>query len=94
MISCSIFALVQIFLVCKKRGIRTNLIWQLRYLQQYKILKFGKNKTRGVRLLEEKKKYKKKNDFKINIIFNDKGEALDKIIERAFENYCLKAVKK
>ena len=41
-----------------------------------------------MRLLEEKKKYKKKNDFKINIIFNDKGEALEKIIERAFGNYC------
>ena len=40
--------------------------------------------------MEEKKKYKKKNDFKINIIFNDKGEALEKIIERAFGNYCLK----
>ena len=47
-----------------------------------------------MRLLEEKKKYKKKNDFKINIIFNDKGESLEKIIERAFENYCLKTVKK
>ena len=38
----------------------------------------------------EKKKYKKKNDFKINIIFNEKGETLDRIIERAFGNYCLK----
>lgn len=47
-----------------------------------------------MRLLEEKKKYKKKNDFKINIIFNDKGEALEKIVERAFGNYCLKTVKK
>ena len=44
--------------------------------------------------MEEKKKYKKKNDFKINIIFNDKGEALEKIIERAFGNYCLKTAKK
>lgn len=43
--------------------------------------------------MEEKKKYKKKNDFKINIIFNDKGEALEKIIERAFGNYCLKTAK-
>ena len=33
---------------------------------------------------KEKKKYKK------NIIFNEKGEALEKIIERAFGNYCLK----
>lgn len=39
---------------------------------------------------EEKKKYKKKNDFKINIIFNEKGATLDRIIERAFGNYCLK----
>jgi len=38
----------------------------------------------------EKRKYKKKNDFKINIIFNEKGETLDKIIERAFGNYLLK----
>jgi len=38
----------------------------------------------------EKKKYKKKNDFKINFIFNEKGEELDKIIERAFGNYLLK----
>ena len=37
----------------------------------------------------KKKKYKKKNEFKINIIFNEKGESLDKIIERAFGNYCL-----
>ena len=42
-----------------------------------------------MRLLEEKKKYKK-NDFKINIIFNDKGETLEKIIERAFVNYVSK----
>ena len=33
---------------------------------------------------KEKKKYKKKNDFKINLIFNEKGEELQKIIERAF----------
>lgn len=36
----------------------------------------------------EKKKYKKKNEFKINIIFNEKGEKLEKIIERAFGKYC------
>lgn len=53
-----------------------------------------KIKTRGVRLVEEKKKYKKNNDFKINIIFNEKGEKLERIVERAFENYCLKAIKK
>ncbi len=40
--------------------------------------------------MENKKKYKKKNDFKINIIFNEKGEELYTIIERAFGNYCLK----
>ncbi len=39
---------------------------------------------------KEKKKYKKKNNFKINIIFNEKGEALEKVIERAFGNYVLK----
>lgn len=39
---------------------------------------------------EEKKKYKKKNEFKINIIFNEKGEELEKIIERVFGNYCQK----
>lgn len=38
----------------------------------------------------EKKKYKKKNEFKINIIFNEKGEELETIIERAFGNYLLK----
>ena len=38
----------------------------------------------------KKREYKKKNDFKINIIFNEKGETLDKIIERAFGNYVLK----
>ena len=36
------------------------------------------------------KKYKKKNDFKFNIIFNNNGETLENIIERAFGNYCLK----
>ena len=40
----------------------------------------------------EKRKYKKKNDFKINIIFNEKGEELQKIIERAFGNYCQKKI--
>ena len=37
----------------------------------------------------EKRKYNKKNTFKMNFIFNEKGEELNKIIERAFENYCL-----
>ena len=40
-----------------------------------------------------KRKYKKRNDFKINVIFNEKGEALDKVIERAFGNYCIKKIK-
>ena len=44
--------------------------------------------------MEEKKKYKKKNEFKINVFFNEKGEALEKVVERAFGNYCLKTVKK
>lgn len=33
---------------------------------------------------KEKKKYKKKNEFKINIIFNEEGDSLETIIERAF----------
>ncbi len=41
----------------------------------------------------ERRKYKKKNDFKINIIFNEKGETLERIIERAFGNYCMKKIK-
>ena len=40
--------------------------------------------------MEEKKKYKKKNDFKFNLFFNEKGEAFEKILERAFENYVVK----
>ncbi len=40
-----------------------------------------------------KRKYKKRNDFKINIIFNEKGETLERIIERAFGNYCMKKIK-
>ena len=43
---------------------------------------------------KKKKKYKKKNEFKINVFFNEKGEALEKVVERAFGNYCLKTVKK
>ena len=38
----------------------------------------------------EKRKYKKKNEFKFNFIFNNNGETLENIIERAFGNYCLK----
>ena len=37
-----------------------------------------------------KRKYKKKNDFKINIIFNENGENLENVIERAFSNYILR----
>ena len=40
-----------------------------------------------------KRKYKKRNDFKINIIFNENGEKLERIIERAFGNYCMKNIK-
>jgi hypothetical protein len=35
----------------------------------------------------EKKKYKKKNEFKFNVIFNNNGETFEKIIERAFEHW-------
>ena len=38
----------------------------------------------------ERRKYKKRNDFKINIIFNENGENLESIIERSFSNYILK----
>ena len=55
---------------------------------------------RGVIVMQEenlndicKRKYKKRNDFKINIIFNENGEALEKVIERAFGNYCMKKIK-
>ena len=37
-----------------------------------------------------KRKYKKRNDFKINIIFNENGEKLENVIERAFSNYILR----
>lgn len=36
----------------------------------------------------KKREYKKKNNFKINIIFNEEGEKLEKVLERAFGNYC------
>jgi len=42
----------------------------------------------------KKKKYKKKNEFKFNIIFNNNGETLENIIESAFENYCKKEINK
>lgn len=38
----------------------------------------------------EKKKYKKKNEFKFNIIFNNNGETLEKIVERAFRKLLFK----
>lgn len=48
--------------------------------------------SRGVGTMQKekakKREYKKKNDFKINLIFNEKGEKIEKIIERAFGNYC------
>ena len=48
--------------------------------------------SKGVGTMQEekakKREYKKKNDFKINIIFNEKGEKNEKVIERAFGNYC------
>ncbi len=37
-----------------------------------------------------KRKYKKRNYFKINIIFNENGEKLENVIERAFSNYILR----
>lgn len=40
----------------------------------------------------DKKKYKKKNEFKFNAIFNNNGESLEKIIERAFGIYCIKRI--
>ena len=33
-------------------------------------------------------------DYSTNVFFNEKGEALEKVVERAFGNYCLKTVKK
>ena len=49
---------------------------------------------RGVSIMQEENekrgKYKKRNDFKINIIFNENGEKLENVIERAFSNYILK----
>jgi len=64
------------------------LIWEILGNNKYRkccagVMRVQKENT-------EKKKYKKKNNFKINIIFNEKGETLDKIIERAFWNYLLK----
>jgi len=44
--------------------------------------------------MSEKKEYKKKNDLKINIFFNENGESLEKIIERTFENFCIKETQK
>jgi uncharacterized OsmC-like protein len=48
--------------------------------------------NKGVGVMQEKskkkKKYKKKNEFKFNIVFNNNGETLERIVERAFGNYC------
>ena len=41
-----------------------------------------------IKATKENKK-QKKNDFKINMIFDSKGENLNTIIERAFSNYCV-----
>ena len=38
----------------------------------------------------QKRSYKKKNEFKINLFYNDKGESLERVIERAFKTYCSK----
>ena len=35
----------------------------------------------------EKRRYKKKNEFKFNVIFNTNGESLEKVVERAFTNW-------
>lgn len=39
------------------------------------------------------KKYQKKNEFTFKMIFNNQGDALETIVERAFGNYCLKIEK-
>lgn len=41
----------------------------------------------------QEQKYKKRNEFKFNIICNEKGEELESIIERAFGNYCMEKLK-
>ena len=38
----------------------------------------------------KRKKYRKRNDFKINIIFNENGEKLENVIEKAFSTYILR----
>lgn len=38
---------------------------------------------------EKVNKKQKKDDFKINLIFDNKGENLNTVIERAFSNYCV-----
>lgn len=40
----------------------------------------------------KKKKYKKKNEFKFNIIFNNNGETFEKIVERAFRKLCVEEI--
>lgn len=39
---------------------------------------------------KKEKKYQTQNEFKFNMIFNNNGETLERIIERAFGNYCNK----
>lgn len=48
----------------------------------------------GEKEIFENTNCKKRQGFKFNIIFNDRGEPLEKIIERAFGNYCLKKCNK
>ena len=40
--------------------------------------------------MTEDKKQNDKNVFKIKCIFNERGENINKTIEKAFENYCRK----
>ena len=42
------------------------------------------------KLVSQKKKYNKKNNFRINIFFNENGEKFEKVIERTFGIYCQK----
>lgn len=42
------------------------------------------------RLITQNRKYNKKNNFKINIFFNENGEKFEKVIEKTFGIYCQK----
>ena len=41
---------------------------------------------------EVKKQVPSKNVFKMNCVFNEQGESLEHIVERAFSNYCSKRI--